>query len=689
MRETHWILDTPDGQYSMALQPASRSLVRGATDPSVRRALEAWLMAARGAGRARWLLGEVGRVLARPLGRESANAEVLVRTAFAEGRLRLERLPARVPHGRDETLEAFAHDGTTARDELTWIAIRLEYDDDSGQGVAYARYVVTLPDGEMREGQLDRDGNARLDGLHPGMCEVTFPEYDRRKGAPPAKVPPGKGHQPRRREKAESLRDRFAGGAAIRCRATAIHLFDRVQRPIKRKPSAQRVLQVVAVPTRRRSFEATASAGLSSIELSGKHSEERTDESTGVKRTREISVDSNAIRESEERTDATGRRHHSEEHAIRAEQVTDLLRRWRSAPDFKSFVRSVRAEEKRPDESRSSAHDPTLEVTASGTLYTGGVFPLRASLARAPECGRPHPVLISGGLDATLATTEDLALLRWRGEAAQPSKATPTSYSVHGRGCDGDDSVVIEVFPGEQHLYAGSMTLDVGGSKLFSGVSGWVAKALGQPVEVSWSAKGTIDVFSGWREEEEDWWVSHCSEVALAGAWMPRAKATIPLLPLVARAVPASLRRYLANAELELELEGGIKVSGTFTDRTAPSQPSRTGSEGAAEVEGSLDFSATPRVSVGRDDVLGASLTGALQAEGAVVGSGKYEEAAVQFTLQASSKEGNVKFAVLTTALVWKSEWNWEYTLWKDARTGPWETDPWPVHGAHRAAHGR
>jgi hypothetical protein len=689
MRETQWVLDTPGGQYSLALMAPSRSLLRGAHDPSVRSALEAWLMAARRAGRARWLMGEVGRVLARPLARESANAEVLVRTAFTEGRLRLERLPDRVPHGRDEKLETFAHDGTKARDDLTWIAIRLEYDDDSGQGVAYARYVVKLPDGETREGQLDRDGNARLDGLHPGMCEVTFPEYDSRKGAPPAKVPPGKGHQPRKPKNGESGREPFAAGAAIRCRATAINLFDRLKKPIKRKPSEQKVLQVVAVPTRKRSFEGTASAGLSSIDLSGKHSDEKTDESSGVKNKREISVGSKEVRESEERTDATGKRQHSEEHAISAEQVTDLLKQWRSAPDFKSFVRSVRAEQERPAEDKSSAHDPALEVTASGTLYTGGFYPVRASLARTPECGRPHPVLVSGGLDATLATIDDLALLKWQGEAERQSKATPTSYSVNGRGCEGDDSVVIEVFPGEQHLYAGSMTLDVGGSKLFSGVAGVVAKALGQPVEVSWSAKGTIDVFSGWREEEEDWWVSHCSEVALAGAWMPKAKVTLPLLPLVTKVVPSSLLRYIANAELELELEGGIKVSGTFTDRTAPAKPSRTGSEGEAEIEGSLDFSAKPRVSVGKDDVLGASLSGEFKAEGAIAGSGKYEEDAVQFTLQASSKEGKIKFVVLTTALVWKAEWNWEYTLWKDVKTKPWETDPWPVHGSSRSTHGR
>jgi len=303
VRETQWILDTPGGQYSLALRPASRSPLRTALDPSARRALEAWLMAARGAGRARWLMDEVGRSLARPLARETPEAEALVRAAFAEGQLRLERLPDRVPHGREERIESYAHDGVegrSTRDELTWIAIRLEYDDDSGQGVAYARYVLKLPDGGVREGTLDRDGNARVDGLHPGMCEVTFPDFDRRKGAPPAKVPPGKGHQPRRPAPAPLPRERQARneGAAsskrVLCAASTIEFLDPEGHGKRwdRQPGEERILQVVPVPSTQ------STRGLDNVfpnwlaELIKKSSEDDAEHENDVEREGSVTVES-------------------------------------------------------------------------------------------------------------------------------------------------------------------------------------------------------------------------------------------------------------------------------------------------------------------------------------------------------------------------------------------------------------
>lgn len=40
------------------------------------------------------------------------------------------------------------------------------------------KYRVVLPDGNVREGALDADGVARLDGIPRGLCEVGFPELD-------------------------------------------------------------------------------------------------------------------------------------------------------------------------------------------------------------------------------------------------------------------------------------------------------------------------------------------------------------------------------------------------------------------------------------------------------------------------------------------------------------------------------
>ena len=41
------------------------------------------------------------------------------------------------------------------------------------------RYQIELPDGSVAKGTLDQDGFARVDGIDPGTCKVTFPELDK------------------------------------------------------------------------------------------------------------------------------------------------------------------------------------------------------------------------------------------------------------------------------------------------------------------------------------------------------------------------------------------------------------------------------------------------------------------------------------------------------------------------------
>ncbi|MFP2926080.1 carboxypeptidase regulatory-like domain-containing protein [Pyxidicoccus sp. 3LG] len=61
-------------------------------------------------------------------------------------------------------------------EEPTWLAIALK--DEDGKPVPHTRYVVTLPDGSTREGVLDKNGYARVDGVNPGKCQVAFPDVD-------------------------------------------------------------------------------------------------------------------------------------------------------------------------------------------------------------------------------------------------------------------------------------------------------------------------------------------------------------------------------------------------------------------------------------------------------------------------------------------------------------------------------
>jgi hypothetical protein len=49
--------------------------------------------------------------------------------------------------------------------------------DDAGMPVPGEQYRITLPDGStLAEGTLNEKGCARIDGIDPGSCKVTFPK---------------------------------------------------------------------------------------------------------------------------------------------------------------------------------------------------------------------------------------------------------------------------------------------------------------------------------------------------------------------------------------------------------------------------------------------------------------------------------------------------------------------------------
>lgn len=59
----------------------------------------------------------------------------------------------------------------------TWIEVQLL--DDNDQPVAGAEYAITLPGGKVVQGWLDETGVARLEGIPPGVCQVSFPKLDK------------------------------------------------------------------------------------------------------------------------------------------------------------------------------------------------------------------------------------------------------------------------------------------------------------------------------------------------------------------------------------------------------------------------------------------------------------------------------------------------------------------------------
>ena len=57
-----------------------------------------------------------------------------------------------------------------------WIEIQLL--DEADKPVAGESYRITLPDGTVDDGTLDGQGLARVEGIDPGSCTITFPKRD-------------------------------------------------------------------------------------------------------------------------------------------------------------------------------------------------------------------------------------------------------------------------------------------------------------------------------------------------------------------------------------------------------------------------------------------------------------------------------------------------------------------------------
>lgn len=63
-------------------------------------------------------------------------------------------------------------------EKKSWVEIKLV--DEKNKPVPGEAYKITLPDGKvLATGTLDENGFARVDGIDPGNCKVTFPNMDK------------------------------------------------------------------------------------------------------------------------------------------------------------------------------------------------------------------------------------------------------------------------------------------------------------------------------------------------------------------------------------------------------------------------------------------------------------------------------------------------------------------------------
>jgi len=177
--ESIWLVLRGPWDGTGALPPSTETL---ATAAAVAR-LSSWFPEGWGADER--LLGEICLSLegAFPASGvpESGWLHGTVRRALQDGRLVALRMPFPGPgEGFAQEEEEPPTPRRVVQEEKTWIEVVLMDDDDPPQPVAFAKYRIELPNGRVEAGMLDANGRARVSGLDPGTCKVTFPDFDGR-----------------------------------------------------------------------------------------------------------------------------------------------------------------------------------------------------------------------------------------------------------------------------------------------------------------------------------------------------------------------------------------------------------------------------------------------------------------------------------------------------------------------------
>jgi len=101
-------------------------------------------------------------------------------TAATPANMSLQDIPPATPGKKSAASNAPTHDPNSPENKTKPHYIEIKLADDNGKPVAGEPYKVTLSDGStVADGTLDDKGFARVDGIDPGTCQVTFPNRDK------------------------------------------------------------------------------------------------------------------------------------------------------------------------------------------------------------------------------------------------------------------------------------------------------------------------------------------------------------------------------------------------------------------------------------------------------------------------------------------------------------------------------
>jgi hypothetical protein len=122
---------------------------------------------------------EVGDARAGSLRADRAALLGIASAALGDGRLKAFRktTPLSLPAKQQPGPGPNPGPSPGPQPQKTFVAIMLQTDEPTPKPVAFKRYKIELPDHTTREGMLDANGCARVEGIDPGTCKVSFPDF--------------------------------------------------------------------------------------------------------------------------------------------------------------------------------------------------------------------------------------------------------------------------------------------------------------------------------------------------------------------------------------------------------------------------------------------------------------------------------------------------------------------------------
>jgi type VI secretion system secreted protein VgrG len=80
-------------------------------------------------------------------------------------------------HKEPSSASGNSGDKSNKDEKKSWIEIKLV--DEAGNPVAGEAYQITTPDGKIASGSTNEKGEAKVSGMDPGTCKITFPNLDK------------------------------------------------------------------------------------------------------------------------------------------------------------------------------------------------------------------------------------------------------------------------------------------------------------------------------------------------------------------------------------------------------------------------------------------------------------------------------------------------------------------------------